>query len=36
MKELILVPTESSATSLVFHAADNPEEQFFLEDTRHG
>ncbi|CAB0597691.1 hypothetical protein CIP107538_00955 [Corynebacterium diphtheriae] len=33
MKELILVPTESSATSLVFHAADNPEEQFFLEVT---
>ncbi|MBG9329163.1 DUF3071 domain-containing protein [Corynebacterium belfantii] len=33
MKELILVPAESSATSLVFHAADNTEEQFFLEVT---
>ncbi|ARU45770.1 septation protein SepH [Corynebacterium silvaticum] len=30
MQELVLIPSESTKTSLVFHAAESPEDQYFL------
>lgn len=30
MQELVLIPSESTKTSLVFHASESPEDQYFL------